>query len=84
MRFLDVALALTIGFTLIFLTSWGTGAFLHSLPRPESWTPGDWAKLMLYMTVASELVPLSIVVIAVFLARNMINGRCSSSGAAPV
>ena len=39
LRFLAVALALTIGFTLIFLTSWGTGAFLHSLPRPESWTP---------------------------------------------
>ena len=39
---------------------------------------------MLYMTVASELVPLSIVVIAVFLARNIINSRSSSSGAAPV
>ena len=77
-RLLAVALAMTIGFTLIFLTSWGTGTFLHSLPRPESWIPGQWAILVSYLTVASELAPLTIVVVAVYRARNVINRRCST------
>ena len=38
-RLLAVALFLTVGFTVTFLTSWGVDEFLHSLPLPDGMVP---------------------------------------------
>ena len=77
-RLLAVALFLTVGFTVTFLTSWGVDEFLHSLPLPDGMVPGKWAMLRLYLAVASELLLLILIVMVSYMVRRKLNRRRSS------
>ena len=77
-RLLAVALVLTVGFTMTFLTSWGVQEFLRSLPPPDGMVPGQWAVLGLYLAFGGELLMLMLVVTVSFMIRMKLNRRPSS------
>ena len=77
-RLLAVALVLTVGFTVTFLTSWGVHEFLRSLPLPDGMVPGQWAMLRGYLTAASELLLLILMVMVSYMVRRKLNPRRSS------
>ena len=75
---LAVSFFLTVGFAVIFLTSWGVDEFLHSLPPPDGMVPGDWAMLGFYLAFASELLLLILMVVVSYMVRSKLNRRRSS------
>ena len=75
---LAVALVLTVGFTVTFLTSWGVGEFLRSLPLPGGMVPREWAMLGMYLAFGSKLVLLILMVMVSFMVRMKLNRRRSS------
>ena len=77
-RLLAVALVLTVGFTVTFVTSWGVQEFLRRLPLPDGMIPGQWAMLGLYLGAASELVLLILMVMVSYTVRRKLNRRRSS------
>ena len=77
-RLLAVALFLTVGFTVTFLTWWGVHEFLRSLPPPDGMVQGQWALLRTYLAVASELLLLILMVMVSYMVRGKLNRRFSS------
>ena len=76
-RLQAVAVFLTMGFTVAFLTSWGVDEFLGVLPLPDGMVPGERAMLRLYLPVGGELLMLMLMVVASFLARGKLNRQGS-------
>ena len=76
-RLLAVALVLTVRFTVAFLTSWGVGEFLRSLPLPTGMAARDWAVLGMYLAFGSELLMLMLMVAASFMVRRKLNRQRS-------
>ena len=68
-RLLAAELVVTIGLTLTFLTHWGVGEYLDALRRPEGLVPGEWAMRKLYLAIASEIVPLALMVATAYVLR---------------
>ena len=74
-RLLAVALFLTVGFTVTFLTWWGVHEFLRSLPPPDGMVQGQWALLRTHLAVASELLLLILMVMVSYMVRGKLNRR---------
>ena len=68
-RLLAAELVVIMGLTLPFLTSWGVGEYLDTPRRPEGLVPGEWAMRKLYLAVASEIVPLALMLATAYVLR---------------